>query len=123
MTENLPNMQDRLRRVFRDNLGRDFNKTDFRVGEVLPVIAAEGKWPKWNSRVKSISGSTLEIYEDEFWQRPFLGRRGRVPHLRIPYKDIREVTFNDPPREVKKRPKSEPDPRVNIGTLQIFAPL
>ena len=110
---------NRLRRVFRDELAHrgGFNETDFRVGEVLRTVVHQHgclatrwgvrsadwrrriplQWPKWNCRVILIKGSALEISEEGF---------GSSKIWKIPYKDIREVIFSDPPPEVKKRPKS-----------------
>ena len=87
-------MQDNVtvRRVFRDQLGRDFNKTDFREGEILKVIDIEDQYPKWGARVKSARDDALEIHLEGFSAVPLI----------IPYENIREVQFNPQ----KKRPKS-----------------
>ena len=90
-----------VRRVFRDQLGRDFNKTDFRDGEVLKVIDVIGQWPRWGARVKSTRDDGLEIHLEGFSTTPLI----------IPYENIREVQFNPQ----KKRPKSAMKYKLNNG--------
>ena len=79
-----------LVRVFRDDLGRDFNKTDFYKNQDLEVIDSIYFWPQWSVRVKSLEDNNLEIYTE----------LGEV--LLIPYASIREVIYKQSP----KRPKS-----------------
>ena len=96
-------MQDNVtvRRVFRDQLGRNFCKTDFREGEILKVIDIEDQYPKWGARVKSVRDDALEIHLEGFSTVPLI----------IPYESIREVQFNPQ----KKRPKSAMKYKLNNG--------
>ena len=99
-----------VERIFRDQLGRDFNKTDFREGQILKVISVESYpgefWSKSDVRVKStnvtIDGEgVLEISE-----------KLKRMTLLIPYKEIREVVF---PSQ-KKPPKSAMKYKLNNGS-------
>ena len=80
-------MQDQnLIRVFRDDLGRDFNKHDFHSNQVLQVLDIVDNWPKWDVRIKSAKNNGLEIFtESEDMQL-------------IPYASIREVIYQPAPK-------------------------
>ena len=101
----MKNFVNKIRKVvikqkYKMQVSREFNKTDFKVGQILKTISIEyypGKfWSKSDVRVKStnvtIDGEgVLEISE-----------KFKNTTLLIPYDDIRKVEFS----HQKKKPKS-----------------